>query len=286
MNWIKALTDSIDYIENNLTQELSIKDIAKEATASTYHYQRMFHVLTGITVQEYIRNRRLSVAASELLTTNSKVIDVGIKYGYNSSEAFSRAFKKVHGVSPSNLRKQEVSVKTFPKIAIQIIMRGDTPMNYRIERKPKFSFCGMTRNITNVPEGENFIAIPKFWEEVMQDGSYNEIMGKVNDGRCIGACMPMNPEEDTDFDYIIGVFSDEEIEGYDYHKVPSADWAVFEVRGIQEIQNMWKRIFSEWFPSTGFQHAYLPELEVYSDGNVQDPDYLIEIWIPIIKESK
>lgn len=160
-------------------------------------------------------------------------------------------------------------------------------MNYRIERKSEFSFSGITRNFS-IENGENFIGIPKFWSEVMQDGRFEKMMEKVDDDKCIGACMPMNPDVDKNFDYVVGVFTQEKLLGYDYHGVPSADWAIFEVRGPigEELQNTWKRIFSEWFPSTGFQHAYLPELEVYYGGDTQSPDFLTEIWIPIIKEGR
>ncbi|GAA0182267.1 AraC family transcriptional regulator [Clostridium sediminicola] len=287
MNWIKALTDSIEYIEENLTERLAIKDIAKVAASSPYHYQRMFNMLTGISVHEYIRNRRLSMAASELVTNNSKVIDVAIKYGYESSEAFSRAFKKMHGANPTDVKKRKVNIKAFPKIVIQITLKGDLPMNYRIERKPKFSFSGIARKFST-ENGENFVNIPKFWSEVMQDGSFGEMMAKVEDDKCIGACMPMNPDVDKNFDYVIGVFTKEKLSNYNYYEVPSTDWAIFEVRGPigEKLQNTWKRIFSEWFPSTTFQHAYLPELEVYYGGDTQSPDYLTEIWIPIIKEEK
>lgn len=287
MNWIKALADSIDYIEENLTEELNIRDIAKVASSSPYHYQRMFNMLTGFTVNEYVRKRRLSLAASEFIITDKKVIDVAIKYGYESSEAFSRAFKKVHGANPTEIKKKKVNIKAYPKLSIQISLKGDVPMNYRIEKKPEFDFCGMTRSFST-ENGENFVEIPKFWREVMNDGSFEEMIKNAEDELCIGACMPMNPEVDSKFDYVIGIFTKKELPSYDYHVVQSFDWAIFEVRGPigEELQNTWKRIFSEWFPSTGFQHANLPELEVYYGGDTQNPDYLTEIWIPIIKESK
>ncbi|QVK17020.1 AraC family transcriptional regulator [Mycoplasmatota bacterium] len=287
MNWVKILSNSIDYIEENLTEPITIKEIAKVAMSSPYYYQRMFYILTGITVFEYIRNRRLSLAASELIMNNIKVIDVAIKYGYESSEAFSRAFKKMHGVNPSEVRKKKVTIKAFPKLIIQIMLKGDVPMDYKIEKKPEFSFCGMTKNVST-ENGENYINVPKFWGEVMQNGQFEEMMKKSRDGKCIGACMPMDPEVDNNFDYVIGIFTEEKLSEYDNHMVPSANWAIFEVRGPigEKLQNTWKRIFSEWFPSTGYKHADLPELEVYYDGDTQSPNYLTEIWIPIIKEEK
>ncbi|MCT4543396.1 MAG: AraC family transcriptional regulator [Vallitalea sp.] len=282
MNWVKALTESIDYIEDNLTESLKIEKVAGIAMSSPYHYQRMFYILTGFTVQEYIRNRRLSMAAVDIATTNIKVIDLALKYGYESSEAFSRAFKKMHGANPTKVKKNGAIVKTFPKLVIQITLKGDVPMNYRIERKEAFNFCGMTRNIST-ENGANFINIPKFWQEVCDEGKLDKMMEKGEDDRYIGVCMPMNPQTDNSFDYIIGMFSNNEIPEYDNHEVPSADWAVFVVKGsIEELQNTWKRIFSEWFPSTDFQHANLPEFEVYY-GDMQSPDFFTEIWIPITK---
>ncbi|GKX28281.1 AraC family transcriptional regulator [Vallitalea longa] len=285
MNWVKALADSIDYMEDNLTGSLNIEDIAKTAMASPYHYQRMFYMLTGFTVQEYIRNRRLSMAAMEITTTNIKVIDLAMKYGYESSEAFSRAFKKLHGANPSYVKKNKPNIKAFPKLVIQINLKGDVPMDYRIERKKSFSFSGITRNFST-QNGANFINIPKFWTEVCANGKLQEMFLHAKDERSLGVCMPMNPHTGESFDYVIGIFSDEKVEGYDFHTVPEADWAVFEVRGPlgNKLQDTWKRIFSEWFPSTSFQHADLPEFEVYCGRDTSREDFVTEIWIPIIKE--
>jgi AraC family transcriptional regulator len=284
MNWVKALTESIDYIEDNLTESITMEDISKIAMSSPYHYQRMFYLLTGFTVYEYIRNRRLSKAASELITTDTKVIDIALKYGYESSEAFSRAFKKMHGATPTNIKKNKLSIKAFPKLVIQIKLKGDVPMDYRIEKKQAFSFSGITRTICT-ENGTNFIDIPKFWQEVIQDGSLNKLRKNVNSDMCIGACMPMDSKIDKEFDYVIGIFTDHELEGYSNFNVPSTDWAIFEVKGPvgEKLQETWKRIFSEWFPATGFAHDNLPELEVYYGGDTNNPDYITEIWIPIIK---
>lgn len=284
MNWIQGMVNSIDYIEEHITDTLNIRDIAKQANTSPFYYQRMFTVLTDMSVQAYIRNRRLTLAAIELTTSNVKVIDLAMKYGYESSEAFSRAFKKNHGASPTMIRNKKAPIAAFLKLTIQISLKGDLPMNYKLVDKAEFSFYGVKREFSTI-DGANFKEIPLFWQEVMEDGSFSKLMEKSKGSQCLGVCMPMNPEKDVVFDYVIGAFSDEPVEGYDFQRVKAHEWAVFELKGpmSETLQPAWKRIFSEWFPQTGYQHADLPELEVYFEGDVNAKDYYMEIWIPINK---
>ncbi|MGV8146801.1 MAG: GyrI-like domain-containing protein [Alkaliphilus sp.] len=157
-------------------------------------------------------------------------------------------------------------------------------MNHKIERKEAFAFSGMTRTFST-ENGENFVAIPKYWNEIMKDGRFEILMKKSTDGNCVGVCMPVIPAMENSFDYIIGIFSKREVAGYDYHEVPSVEWAIFEVRGPigEELQKAWKYIMYEWAPKAGYERANLPELEVYYAGDVNDKDYLTEIWVPIQK---
>lgn len=284
MDWIQAMTTSINYIEDHLTDNLSIKDVAKSACVSPFYYQRMFTMLTNIPVQSYIRNRRMSLAAIELQSSDIKIIDLAFKYGYDSSESFTRAFKSVHGETPSSVRKNKSQVKSFLKLSIHLTLKGEIPMDVKIVTKPGFSFYGLKKNFSTI-DGANFREIPQFWGAVMEDGSFNKMMSLSKETSCLGVCMPMDPSVDTDFDYYIGSFSDKKVEGFDLIEVPDHEWAVFGLNGpMQEtIQPTWKRIFSEWFPQTGFKHADLPELEVYMDGDINAADYYMEIWIPILK---
>ncbi|MCT4632410.1 MAG: AraC family transcriptional regulator [Firmicutes bacterium] len=282
MDWIKAVSKSIDFIEDNLTEDISIKDIAKIACISPFYYQRMFSVLTNMSVHSYIRNRRLTLAAMELQNTDIKIIDLAMKYGYDSPEAFSRAFKKAHGVNPSVLRKENTAIKAFMKLTIQVTLKGELPMKYSIETKPAFSFYGMTRTVSTIDEA-NFRDIPLFWQETMNDGTFMKMIEATGTEKSIGACMPMDPDKDTEFDYVIGGFCDKEIGDYDNYNVPEHKWAVFQVNGpvMKVLQDTWRRIFAEWFPQTGYKHAAEPELEVYFPGDVNSEDYYMEIWIPI-----
>lgn len=284
MNWFESMMNSIDYIEDHLTENISISDIAKVANASPFYYQRMFMLMTDLSVQTYIRNRRLTLAAMELMQKKTKIIDIAIKYGYDSSEAFSRAFKKMHGASPSSVRTDRTPINAFLKLMIQITLKGDLPMKYRLEKKPEFSFYGIAREFSTI-DGANFKEIPLFWQETMQNGSFQTMISNAKDGNCLGVCMPMDMQKDTSFDYVIGGFSDQVVDSYSNYTVKEHEWAVFELEGPihQVLQPTWKRIFSEWFPQTGFQHAELPELEVYFEGDVNAADYYMEIWIPIIR---
>jgi len=226
MNWIETMSASINYMDEHLLEELNVKDIAEVALTSTFYYQRTFYMLTGMSVQEYIRNRRLSLAAQELQMTDIKIIDLAFKYGYESSEAFSRAFKKVHGENPSKVRKHQLIVKSFPKLIIQVSLKGDIPMNYKIEKKDGFTFYGIAREFST-ENGENFEKIPKFWDEVMGNGTYEDMIRHSKNEQCIGACMPLDSDTGTKFDYVIGAFSDRPIDGYDVYEVPATEWAVF-----------------------------------------------------------
>ncbi len=283
MNWIKAMQTSIDYMEEHITAQMTIADIAAVASCSTFYYQRLFMMLTDMTVSQYIRNRRLTLAVGDLITGESRVIDVALKYGYESAEAFSRAFKKHHGFNPSEVGRTEKSVISFPKLTIQIQLKGAEPMEYRIEKKDGFKFYGMKRKFSTI-NGENFIKIPQFWDETMVNGNYETMLSYSSGESCLGVCLPMDPKLDTSFDYVIGAFCKDEVEGYDFFEVPKSNWAVFPVRGPirPTLQNAWKRIFSEWFPGNNYEHANLPEMEVYYAGDPTSEDYLTEIWIPII----
>lgn len=283
MNWVSSLTQAIDYMEEHLIEEIKMEDIAKEACISTAYFQRIFMVLTGMSVFEYIRKRRLSQAGTALCKTSQKVIDIALEFGYESAESFTRAFKKCHGITPSEARKGG-NLQVFPRLQIQIILKGVESMKYRIEKKEAFGFYGLEKSFSTL-DGANFRDIPAFWNSVMQDGSYKEMIEKASTPSCLGICMPMKNDQETEFDYIIGAFTDKEVKGYTYHQVPAVEWAVFEARGPlpDVLQDVWKRIFSEWFPATGYKHLDLPELEVYYEGDITSEDYLTEVWIPIKK---
>lgn len=141
---------------------------------SKYHYQRMFHMITGVTVADYIRKRRLTMAAQELASSSTKVLDVALKYGYQTPEAFTKAFQRLHGMNPSDARKQGANLKAFPRFSFQIQIKGIEAMNYQIMEKESFSIMGVEKKVST-RDGENFRVIPGFWQEVTQDGTCDNL---------------------------------------------------------------------------------------------------------------
>ena len=205
MEWIDRMNNAVDYIELNLTDELSYEKLAQTACCSTYHFQRMFSFITGVPLSEYIRRRRLTLAAFELQTSNIKVIDVAVKYGYESPEAFSRAFKNLHGVMPISARDIGVSLKAFPKMTFSISIKGVSEMNYRIEEKEPFEVFGLELK-TTVVNGQCYKDIPEFWMACGQDGRGQALLqaaGKKT-GEVIDAGVTYDHNVNGDMSYMVG----------------------------------------------------------------------------------
>lgn len=170
MEWIKRLNESIGYIEEHLTGEIDLNQLGRIACCSSWHFQRMFTYMAGIPLSEYIRRRKMSLAAVDLQGKSMKVIDVAGKYGYSSPTAFNRAFQSVHGIAPSALKKDGVSVKSFPPIVFKITVKGVKEMNYRIETKEAFRIVGVSVPLEKDIE-KNFAVIPAKWGEAAADGT-------------------------------------------------------------------------------------------------------------------
>ncbi|WP_202710983.1 AraC family transcriptional regulator [Sporosalibacterium faouarense] len=285
MEHLGKLNDSIDYIEENLSKDIDIKKVAEVACLSKFHYQRMFHILTGITVGEYIRKRRLTLAAQELAITNSKVIDIALKYGYSTPESFSKAFSKLHKISPSIVGNSENTLEAYPRLSFNIQLKGAEKMKYKIVEKEGFTIVGKGIRVST-GNGENFKRIPKFWEECNENSLCSKLSEKMGELGLMGVCTDMDMEND-EFTYMIAIEKPDESLELDLTEIEisASTWAVFEAIGAipDAIQDVTKRIFSEWFPSTGYKHADGPELEIYYPGDVNDENYKSEVWIPIIK---
>lgn len=285
MEWLERMNRSIDYIERHLEDGVSIEEAARAAYSSTYHFHRLFHMVTGLTVTEYIRRRRLTLAAQELASTAARVVDVALKYGYDSPESFAKAFRRLHGIAPSEARNPGARLKAFPRMAFQLSLKGVHAMDYRIVEREAFQVVGRVLN-TTCRDGANFREIPKFWNDGYAEGwipRLESLAGKM----AMGVCLPMDPGQD-DLSYMIGVEAGPELAGEEWtvYTVPALTWAVFTAVGPLpgSIQETFQRIFQEWFPSTNYEHDHGPELEVYLDGDSSAPDYRCEVWIPIVKK--
>lgn len=292
MDWLSTLNDALTYIENNLDGEIDVSRVAQIACCSAFHFQRMFSYMAGVTLAEYIRRRRMTMAAFDLQNTHQKVIDIGLKYGYDSPTAFNRAFQSVHGVAPSAARQEGVSLKAFHPISFKITIRGEAEMNYRIETKDAFRIVGAKMSFAWTPEKqEGFTLIPQFWGEHAQKGTIPRLCQMMDCepkgvmGVSVGDWQG-NPQVTGSFDYYIAVSSTQPVpEDMAEYRVPACTWAIFECKGAMPhaIQSMQKRIITEWLPNSGYQYADAPDIELYSDGDQSSEDYVCWIWVPVKK---
>ncbi|WP_206109300.1 AraC family transcriptional regulator [Paenibacillus sp. HB172176] len=293
MEALQRMKDALDYIEDHLLESPAIDEIARQAYMSPFHFQRMFHMLIGMTLAEYMRRRKLTLAAQELASTSAKVVDVAMKHGYESPEAFAKAFRKIHGISPSVARSSGVPLKAFPRISFQLSLKGEKEMDYRMEEKAGFTVIGEELH-TTCKEGENLREIPKFWGRANEDGLVSKLAELEDAGELVGLCLDMKPGSE-EFTYMIGRQLQEHSAasrellrspGFSEREVGAYSWAVFTATGPMPgaIQTLFSRIFQEWFPATGYEHAGGPEIEVYPPGNPYADDYRSEVWIPVVKK--
>ncbi len=287
MNWLDRMSAALGYIEEQMMEDIDIDEVARHAISSTFHFQRMFHMLTGITVAEYVRRRRLTLAAQELASTHAKVVDIAFKYGYESPEAFAKAFRKAHGLSPSEARQQGVILKAYAPIAFHLSLKGDQEMEYQIGQRPAFEVTGKRINVSH-KEGENLRTIPAFWNVCEADGSLETLQSAAADGVLLGVCMENHPQSEV-FQYAIAVESNRPLVGDQWTTltIPASTWAKFTSVGTlpNAIHTLWSRIFEEWFPATGYEHTGGPELEVCPPGDPLAADYRCEVWIPVVRRG-
>jgi AraC family transcriptional regulator len=291
VEWFNRMTRALEYLEAHLTEELSAEAAARIACASAFHFQRMFLILTGFTVGEYVRNRRLTLAAQELVVTGAKVIDVALKYGYDTPESFTRAFRKLHGITPSAARRPGVKLKGYPRLSFQITLKGERAMDYKIVAKPAFKVVGQGIKVSTQGK-QNFELIPQFWSECCQSGLCARLEALVDPTgvtgpAILGVCMEFNSKRD-EFFYLVGVENTKGAvpEGMTEKAIPALTWAVFEAVGAmpEAIQNLVNRIYSEWFPATGYERAREIDMEVYPPGDSSTVDYRSEVWVPVVKK--
>lgn len=286
MSWIESIQKAINYIEEHLLDDITMEQIAREVNSSIFHFQRTFSILTDMSIADYIRRRRLTLAAQELINTEQKVIDLAYKYGYDSPEAFTKAFRKQHHVTPSEARKKQGQLQSYNRLVFQVSLKGAEPMKYKIVEKEKFQVVGVKRTY-NCQNGENTREVPKFWDEMNSMGMDQQLFS-LNNGEIkgvLGVCAPNDSEQKNGFiDYWIATDHIGSVpEELNAMEVPASKWVVFEVHGPMPdaMQNMWKQIYSEWFPSNPYEPTGTAELEVYSDEDPFSPDLYSEIWIPI-----
>ena len=283
MEWIEQLNLAVRYIEEHLAGELDLDEAAKVACCSSYHFQRMFSYLAGVPLSEYVRRRRMSLAAVDLCRGEETVLDIALRYGYASPTAFNRAFQGVHGIAPSLAKKGGVSLKSYPPVSFKITVKGVEEMNYRIETKEAFRIIGKSFPLSREIE-QNFSEVPQMWQGAVLDGTIKKIISLMNrepQGVLgVSACS-----DDEEWRYYIAVSSSAEIDNsLEEYTIPSCMWAIFPGAGTgKSIQELEKRIVTEWLPTSGYEFTYGPDVEVYFNPDPQNTVY--EVWIPVKKKQ-
>lgn len=273
--WTEGLQNAIEYMEKNLTEDIQVKNIAEKAYVSEFHFQRIFSVLCGFSVAEYIRNRRLTLAARELAGSDAKVIDVAIKYGYDSPDSFARAFTRFHGIAPSAAKEKGALLRDFAPLRIILSLEGGTMMDYRIEEKAAFTVMGRKRSFSNET---SYQEIPKFWEEHMKDGGSDIVCGMF------GLCIDSNG---SNFDYLI---ADNYLpwkdvpDGYETRTLPAGTWAVFPCK-MKNLQDTNTKMWKEWLPNCkDYRLGGNYNIELYAPPCEEDiAESYCELWLPIEK---
>ena len=291
MDWITGIQRALDYTEAHLTGEVDYEAAAREACSSAFHFQRMFTMLCGFTLGDYIRMRRLALAAEDLMRTDDKVIDIAYRYGYDTPESFSRAFTRFHGATPTQARRGG-SVKSFSRLSVKLILSGGTTMDYRIEKKNAFKLICKKKQVTK-PQGDTATAdISAFWNECTKDGTIEDICkyGRFDQlGGVLGVCFS-GDMADSAFPYGIGAeYNGAPIHGeaLEIMDIPAYTFAVFQCKGPmpEAFKTTYQRIVTEFFPQSNYEYGNGVELEVYPSANVQNPDYTCEIWIAVKEKA-
>ena len=300
MDWIIGIQNAINYIEDHITEELDYEQIAMASFSSSFHFQRVFSILCGYTLGEYIRNRRLTLAGTELANTREKVIDVAYKYGYDNPESFAKAFQKFHGITPSQARSSGVMLKSFSRLSIKVSLEGGSIMNYRIEEKPAMLLTGYKRRFTGSPndkqdQDHNFACETRLEQYILE-----------------GMCR----EHETTYQ----ILTNFDTEGYDFYfayqfphwaledmqeipadiaarfenvPIPAGVYIVFETERCEfptaKMDELRMKAISEWLPTSGYKLRDAPEIGVIhwfweeGDDRVNHSRYC-ELWLPITKK--
>lgn len=287
MEWLKNLSNAIDYIENNLAGEISYEEAAKIACCSTYYFQRMFTYVAGISLSEYIRHRRMTQAAFDLQTTDMKVLDVALKYGYASPTSFNRAFQSVHGISPISTKTQGSVLNAYPPIKFSVKITGGNVMPYRVEEKQAIRIVGIRIPLTLDME-ENKKLVPPFWSKALNNSQFPEICNLSNQSPegvlGVTACQ----SSDEIYYYIAAATDKPTPEEMFEYEIPAATWVIFESDGRfkESIQSIFRRFLTEWLPFSGYTYAELPDIEVYPISRERPQEGHSEVWIAVKKERE
>ncbi len=283
MNLLK-MDEAIKYIESMLTEDIDLNKAGEVAGCSGFHFGKIFMYLTDMSINTYIRNRRMTLAAYDLQNSDAKVIDISAKYGYESSTAFNRAFKKVHKVAPSKVKNKNISLNYHEPITLNIEVKGNRQFTYSIVRKDAFRVVG-TRERYKINLEENFKSVPAQWFKAMMTGKIKRLLKMCDSDKQVLLGVSAFEDEEI-FDYYIGVETKDECpKKFSEYVVPEGEYAVFECVGAipKALQELQRNIVKDWLPASGYEYGSSPDIEVYYEGDRNSDDYKCEVWLPVVK---
>ena len=300
MDWITGIQNAINYIEDHLTGELDYEAIARESFSSSFHFQRVFSILCGYTLGEYIRNRRLTLAGAELTGTREKVIDVAYRYGYESPESFAKAFQKFHGITPSQARGGGVTLRSFSRLSINVTLEGGSMMHYRIEEKPAMLLTGYKRRFTGDPsdkgmQDHNFACENRLLQYILEgmsrqhDDTYQVLTNFGPDGYDFYFAYELPKWALEDFEVDLGEMAKQ----FEHISIPAGRYLICETERCmfptELVDDLRRRAVSQWLPSSGYVLRDAPELGLihwpFEEGNeAVNNSHYCEVWLPIAKK--
>lgn len=292
MEWFKAMNDALSYIESHLEEHIDMKEVSAIAHCSEYHFQRMFSTMVDVSLSEYIRRRRLSKAAKELKQTNIRILDCALKYGYESADAFSKAFSRWHNITPSMARNPQAIIKAYPKISFIIQIKGGLELNYRFEKKEAFNVYGVSKPLQKDDNLYEFI--PKFWDEIQENNTYQALCHTFNEQpyssfSLMGAFYDEYTNNEHHRKYLIVSTQPPINEGFtdlETYTINEGEWVVFSDtfdhidESTDKIQSIWKRVFKEWFPTANVEAMTGVSMEVFPPNS-----NTCEVWIPVQRKE-
>ena len=290
---IQLIQQAICYMEEHICENINYTEVAKSVHMSNYNFHRAFSFIVGMTANEYIRKRRLTLAAKELQTTDISVIDVAYKYGYESPESFSKAFSRFHGSTPKQAKQKGAKLHLFNPLVIKIILEGGSIMDYRIEHKERQKFIALVKSFPNeIINDDNDHSIPDFWTECSEKNLIEPMKSLRSKGHrdLYGLCSPVKSSE-THFNYGIGIIIDENTDtekldyftknGYSIWETEPADYAVFKCFGSNGncLGETWGKFFKEFVPQTGYIQTDNTDYEIYFENG--EKGLFCELWVPV-----
>ena len=296
MEWIAAMQQAISYMEEHLLEEINYEDVAKQIHISCYEFHRAFSFLTGMTANGYLRSRRLSLAAREIVETDTKITDIALKYGYDTPESFTKAFTRFHGIAPKFAREGSAKLRLFNPLAIKLTVEGGKGMDYKIAQTKTQKFLAVVRSFRNeIINDEANHDVADFWDECDKQNRIDPLLDLRPAGKrdLFGLCSPTKEGQDT-FEYGIGILIDEdtlsfdlaqmEAAGYQIWDVGPATYAVFDCMGQDGncISETWSKFYKEFLPQMGYEATEATDYELYFENG--KPGLFCELWVPIQKK--